>query len=60
MLNISEYQRLLQCVKNLEDALELEEAIETEHAFKNYTEIKREISNLGLLSDHSLRRNNIS
>jgi hypothetical protein len=47
-------------VKNLEDALELEEAIETEHAFKNYTEIKREISNLGLLSDHSLRRNNIS
>lgn len=51
LLNISEYQQLLQRLEDLEDALELEEAIETEHDFKGYNEIKREISKLGLLSD---------
>lgn len=51
LLNISEYQQLLQRLEDLEDALELEEAIETEHDFKDYNEIRREVSKLGLLSD---------
>ena len=50
LLNISERQQLLQRLEDLEDALELEEAIKTEHDFKEYNEIKREVSKLELRS----------
>jgi PHD/YefM family antitoxin component YafN of YafNO toxin-antitoxin module len=43
LLNISEYQQLIQRLEDLEDALELEEAIETEHDFTSYKEIRKEI-----------------
>ncbi|MCH7800456.1 MAG: hypothetical protein IIC24_02820 [Chloroflexi bacterium] len=57
LLTIDEYQRLLQRLEDLEDALELGKAIESEHDFISFKEIREELSDCGLVPDPQSEEN---
>jgi hypothetical protein len=43
LLNIKEYEELIQRIEDLEDALELQEAVRTAQGFRDYREIRKEL-----------------
>ena len=49
LLDIREYQRFLQRLEELEDALSLDEAIRTAQSFRDYGEIRAELKQAGRL-----------
>jgi hypothetical protein len=49
LLDIREYQRVLQRLEELEDALSLDEAIRTAQGFRDYGEIRAELTREGRL-----------
>ena len=49
ILSIAQYQKLLQRIEDLEDALDLEKAIKEAKSFKNYNEIRKELISKGKL-----------
>jgi hypothetical protein len=49
LLDIREYQRFLQRLEELEDALSLDEAIRTAQSFRDYGEIRAELKREGRL-----------
>jgi PHD/YefM family antitoxin component YafN of YafNO toxin-antitoxin module len=49
LLDIKEYQRFLQRLEELEDALSLDEAVRTAQSFRGYNEIRAELKREGRL-----------
>jgi len=49
LLDIREYQRFLQRLEELEDALSLDEATRTAQSFRDYGEIRAELKREGRL-----------
>lgn len=49
VLDIQEYQRLLEHLEELEDALDLDEAVRTAQSFRDYREVRRELRREGRL-----------
>jgi hypothetical protein len=49
VLDIKAYQRLLQHLEDLEDALELDEAVRAAKSFRSYDEIRAELKQAGRL-----------
>ena len=47
VLSMKDYQRLLQRLEDLEDALELDDAVETATGFRDYNEIRAELQREG-------------
>ena len=47
VLSMKDYQRLLQRLEDLEDALALDEAVETATGFRGYNEIRAELQREG-------------
>jgi hypothetical protein len=44
VLNISQYQKLVKKIDDLEDALDLEKAVKEAKGFRNYKEIRKELN----------------
>jgi PHD/YefM family antitoxin component YafN of YafNO toxin-antitoxin module len=49
LLSVAEYERLLQRLEDLEDALTLDEARRTARRFRNYADIRAELREAGRL-----------
>lgn len=49
LLDINEYQRFLQRLEELEDALSLDEAVRTAQSLRDYSEIRTELKREGRL-----------
>ena len=49
VLNISQYQKLLKKIDDLEDALDLDKAVKEAKSFRNYKEIRKELKAAGKL-----------
>jgi hypothetical protein len=49
LLDIKEYQRLLQRLEALEDALDLDEAVASAKGFRDYRDIQKELRREGRL-----------
>ena len=49
LLDIREYQRVLQRLEELEDALSLDEAVRNSQSFRDYGEIRAELKQEGRL-----------
>ena len=49
VLNISQYQKLVKKIDDLEDALDLEKAVKEAKSFRNYKEIRKELKAAGKL-----------
>lgn len=49
VLNISQYQKLVKKIDDLEDALDLEKAVKEAKSFRNYKEIREELKAAGKL-----------
>ena len=49
LLKVAEYERLLQRLEDLEDALALDEAVRTAKAFRNYADIRADLRKAGRL-----------
>lgn len=44
VLDMSQYQKLLKQIDDLEDALDLEKAVKEAKSFRNYKEIRKELN----------------
>lgn len=49
LLRVAEYERLLQRLEDLEDALALDEAVRTAKEFRNYADVRAELRKAGRL-----------
>ncbi len=49
VINIKEYERLMRRLEDLEDALELDQAVKTASEFRDYRDIREELSREGRL-----------
>jgi len=49
LLSVAEYERLLQHLEDLEDALSLDEAVRTAKEFRNYADVRAELRKAGRL-----------
>jgi len=49
LLRLSEYEKLLRHLEDLEDALELDQAVRTAKRFRDYADIRAELQKAGRL-----------